>query len=283
MKRMILSGALAAAMAVPGLLAQPKPKSKGEFEALQALFKAQTPDERIAAAENVITKYADTEFKSIALFFEADSYQRKKDYENTVVYGERALEADPKNYQAMLLLAQEIAQHTKEFDLDREEKLAKVNKYAKGALEILKDAPKPNPSLTDEQWAGAKKDLSAQAHMAVGMGEMARKKLDVAEAEFKASLDVADKPDPANMVRLGVAYNQDGKYDEAIAQFDKVMATPDVNPTVRQFAQAERVRAIQRKNPPKPATGSAPVNPAAAGNPAPPANPAPPPADPKKP
>jgi hypothetical protein len=56
------------------------------------------------------------------------------------------------------------------------------------------------------------------------------------------------------MVRLGKVYSDDGKYDDAIAQFDKVMAMQDINVTVRQVAQAERVRTIQKKNPAKPPT-----------------------------
>jgi hypothetical protein len=69
------------------------------------MFGAQTADARIAAAENVLTKFADTEFKAVALYFEAASYEQKGDYEHTVVFGERTLEADPKHYQAMLMLA----------------------------------------------------------------------------------------------------------------------------------------------------------------------------------
>lgn len=268
MKRIILRGALAMvialAVALPGLLAQPKPKSAEELEALKTMFGAQTADARIAACENVLTKFADSEFKAVALYFEALSYDQKHDYEHTVVFGERAIEADPKYYQAMLLLAGVIAQHTKEFDLDREDKLAQVEKYAKSALELLKDAPKPNTTITDDQWTAAKKDFASQAHAALGMGALARKKLDVAESEFKLSLDVADRPDPATMVRLGKAYSDDGKYDDAIAQFDKVMAMQDINAQVKQVAQAERARTIQKKSPPKPA------------DPAPPANPAPP-------
>ena len=113
MKKIILSGApslaVAMAFAVPSLLAQPKPKSQPELEALQAMFGAQTADARIAAAENVLTKFADTQFKAVALYFEAISYDQKHDYEHTVVFGERTLEADPKYYQAMLLLADVIA------------------------------------------------------------------------------------------------------------------------------------------------------------------------------
>jgi tetratricopeptide (TPR) repeat protein len=272
MKKIIVSGTqalvIALAVAVPGLLAQPKPKSTPEYEALQAMFNAQTADARIAAAENVLTKFADTDFKAVALYFEAVSYDQKHDYEHTVVFGERTIEADPKYYQAMLLLAGVIAQHTKEFDLDREEKLAQVEKYAKNALDLIKDAPKPNPGITDDQWTAAKKDMASQAHAALGIGALARKRYDVAESEFKLSIDGADKPDPATMVRLGKAYSEDGKYDEAIAQFDKVMAIPDVNVTVRQVAQAERVRSIQKKNP-KPADAAPPANPAPPNPPTP--------------
>lgn len=259
MKRMILSGLCALVVAMPGLLAQPKPKSAAELEALKTMFAAQTADARIAAAENVLTKFADSDFKSVALYFEAMSYEQKGNYEQSVVFGERTLEADPKHYQAMLMLALEIAQHTKEFDLDRAEKLAQVDKYARTSLELLKDAPKPNPNVTDDQWAEAKKELVAQAHAALGMAALVSKKLDVAENEFKTAIATTDKPDPTVVVRLGKAYSEDAKYDEAIAQFDKVMAAPDASATVKQIAQAERVRAIQKKGganpsatPPKP-------------------------------
>jgi tetratricopeptide (TPR) repeat protein len=257
MKRIILRGALALAVGLPGLLAQPKPKSQAEVDALKVMFGATTADARIAACENVLTKFADTEFKAVALYFEAASYEQKGDYEHTVVFGERTIEADPKHFQAMLMLASVIAQHTKEFDLDREEKLAQVEKYAKTALELMKDAPKPNPNITDAQWVEAKKDFAAQAHAALGMGAMARKKYDVAESEFKLAIEGTDKPDPANIVRLGRSYSDDGKYDDAIAQFDKVMAMQDINVQVRQVAQAERVRAFQKKNP-KPADAAKP-------------------------
>lgn len=275
MNRIILRGSLALAIAVPGLLAQPKPKSKGEVEALQAMFGTQNPDARIAACENVLTKFKDTEFKSTVLYFEAFSYEQKGDYEHSVVYGEQTLAADPQHYEAMLLLAREIAQHTKEFDLDKADKLARVDKYAHGALEILKTAQKPRADIPDDTWAAAKRDYESEAHEALGVAALVEKKSDVAETEFKAALGNEAKPDPGIMVRLGMAYSQGGKYDEAIAMFDKVMAMPDVNPQFRQYAQAERVRAFQKKNP-KPAQPPAPAGAAAPANGSAPANPAPP-------
>jgi tetratricopeptide (TPR) repeat protein len=260
MTKAIMRGILAAAIAACGLLAQeaqvakqPQPKSKGEVEALQAVFNAQTPDARIQAVDALLAKYADTEFKPIVLFFAAASYEQKNDFEKMVVYSERTLEADPKNYNAMLMLARGFAQRTREHDLDREEKLARAEKYAKEAESLVQAAPKPRPDITDEQWTGAKKDLAAQSHQALGLTAMARKKYDVAAAEFKLAVDTASQPDPSDMVRLAAAYNLNNKPDDAIAVLDKVLAQPDLHPTIKQFAQAEKVRATQAKSGGKPA------------------------------
>jgi tetratricopeptide (TPR) repeat protein len=236
---------------------QPVVKSKEEADALMAMFNAKDSDSRIAAGEALVQKFADTQFKSLALFFIAASYLEKNDYEKTITYAERSLQADPENYQAMLMLARTLAGRTKEFDLDREEKLATVEKHGNRVLEILKTAPRPNPNVTDEQWDGAKKEFTAQVYEAFGMAAMARNKPDQAIEQYRKALDTSPNPDPATMVRLGVAYAKAAKYDDAVASFDKVMAMPQVDPAVRQVAQAERVRALQNKN-----GGAAPAAPA---------------------
>lgn len=242
----------APAQAAPAAQASPvaKPpqvKSKGEAQAVQAMFQAKTPDERIKAADALIVKYADTQFKPLALLFATMSAEQKGDFAQVVVYGERLLQADPKNYQGCLILARNIAQRTREFDLDREEKLAKVEKYVKQAEEALKAAPRPRPDITDAQWAAAKKDLMTQGNEALGLAAMARKNYDGAIAQFKIAVESASQPDPATMVRLGAAYNLAGKYDQAIPVLDKVLAMTDVHPAVKQFAQAEKARAVQAK------------------------------------
>jgi tetratricopeptide (TPR) repeat protein len=248
-----LSAIVAAAQAPAPAARQPKPKSQKEVEAIQAIFAAQDPDSRIKLAEELITKFADTEFKALALQIIAMSYQQKNDVEKMILYSERVLEAEPKNYSAMLMIAGAIAQRTREHDLDREEKLGQAEKYARDAMEILKTAPKPRPDITDEQWQAAKKDFNAQAHEALGMAAMARKKYDVAITELKASVEEASQPDPATMVRLGAVYNMTGKPDEAVAIIDKALAVPDLNPQIRQFATNEKIKANQAKAGAKPA------------------------------
>jgi tetratricopeptide (TPR) repeat protein len=230
-----------------GLLAQ-KPKSKGEVEALQAAFNATTVDGRIDAAQKALIKYSDTEFKPILLNMIAQCYQMKGDNDNVIIFAERTLkESDPKNYEAMLMLAEAYAQRTREFDLDKEEKLTKVDKYANDAIEAIKTANKPNAQVPDDQWAAAKKDYTARGYQALGLAAMVRKKYDVAITQFKTATETASQPDPAIEVRLASAYDAAGKYDDALAVIDKLMAKSDLNPAIRQFAQAERVRATQGK------------------------------------
>lgn len=250
--RMLAGVMLAGAFALSHLAAQevqrqPQVKSQKEAEAVMAIFQAPDADSRIQAAQDLLTRFADTEFKAIAMQMIAASYQQKNDFENMVVWAERTLEADPKSYHAMLMLASGLAQRTREFDLDREEKLARAEKYANQAMDILKTLPKPRPDVPDDQWEAAKKDFTAQAHEALGLAALARKKYDVAIAEFKLAIEGAANPDPATMVRLGAVYNMTGKHDEAIAVLDKVMNDPEVHPTIKQFAQAERARAYQMK------------------------------------
>src|SRR4051794_38381599 len=176
--RIVAAVALAASLA----MAQ-QPKSKGEYDALMAVQNAPDPDARIAAIESLLQKYADTQFKPQLLLMAAASAQQKNDFEKMTVYAERTLEADPQNFQAMLMLANGIAGRTREFDLDREEKLGRAEKYAKQAMDTLKTAQKPNPQITDEQWAAGKKDVESEAHVALGQIAMVRKKYDVASQE----------------------------------------------------------------------------------------------------
>jgi tetratricopeptide (TPR) repeat protein len=255
MKRSILAGVLALLSGITFLMAQkgPTPKSQKEVDAINAMIKAQTPDDRIKTANDLMTKFADTEFMAIAMLMTAEAYEQKNDFEKMEVWCEKTIEVDPKNYSCMLMMAGGIAKRSRENDLDLSEKLTRVDKFAKQALEVLKDAPKPNSGIPDDQWTAAKKDYASQAHEAFALAAVLRKKYDVAIAEFKEAIDGAGTPDPTTMVRLGQCYDQAGKPDDAIAILDKVMAMPNIHPQVRQFAQAERVRAIQAKGAAKPA------------------------------
>src|ERR1043166_1993711 len=126
MKRWILTGVLAVAFGVLSLMAQPQaqqkgpaggqgkqaqqgpaPKSQAEAQALQALFAAQgNPDAAIKAADDLLTKFADTDFKEIVTYMQAVAYEQKGDSDKAMIYAEKTLDVNPKNFQASLMIGQ---------------------------------------------------------------------------------------------------------------------------------------------------------------------------------
>jgi Tfp pilus assembly protein PilF len=226
-----------------------KKLTKKEVEGFMAIQNAQTPDARIAAADKFVTSFADSDLRSTALDIAAESAQQKNDMPQAIALAQSALDIDPKDYSAMLLISGELAKNTHENDLDKEEKLAKSEKLANDAVGAIQGSQKPAWSnASPEQWEAHKKDSVSQAHEDLGLAALARKKYDVAITEFKTAVDSASQVDPATMVRLAAAYDQAGKQDEGIAELDKVLALPNLNPVIKQFASAERARALMAKN-----------------------------------
>jgi tetratricopeptide (TPR) repeat protein len=221
----------------------PGPKTQAEQQAVQALLQAQTPDDIIKAAEEVVTKFPSSDFKSFALEREGEAYLQKNDNAKAIVYGEQALEADPMNFDADNLLANVLAATTRETDLDKEEKLSKADKYAHDSLTTL-EGPKPW-MYGDAQWVKVKSAAASQAYQALGNTALVRKKTDEAVADFQKGIDA--NPDPILMIRTGRALLTAKKPDEAIVWFDKAINAPDVPANIKGIAQTDKLRAQQSK------------------------------------
>ena len=224
----------------------PKAKSRAEAQAYMTMMQAQDPDSRIKAADEFLSKYANTEFKSIALYVEADAYQQKGDNVKAQTFAEQALDADPKNYDAEVMLSNIVAGTTHENDLDKDAKIARVKKMANDVIDGMKTATtKPNPQMTDEQWTRYKNGVQGQAYQALGTAALAEKKPEEAIKDFETGVQL--DPDPFMMIRAGRALLADKKPDEAITWFDKALNSPDANAQVKSIATSDKSRAEKMK------------------------------------
>jgi tetratricopeptide (TPR) repeat protein len=221
----------------------PKVKSKEEAAAIKKVTEAKSADEKIAAVDALVTGFADTVFKSVALMEAAEAEDSKSDYVKAVSYGELAIQADPMQFYGMILVAGELAQHTGKYDLDKEEKLGKAEKYVAQALAIIPTATKPAGGGSDADWNTFKKDQTANAYKDLGLVAQARGKYDEAAKQYQLSVDTAASPDTVTMARLANSYNEIGKYTEALAMATKVLKIDGLNPTVKQFAEQQQQRA----------------------------------------
>ncbi len=231
--------------------AGPKVKSQKELEALQKVQTATDPQARLQAIDNVLENFTDTEYKPLLMDMAIQTAQQVNDPAKVEVYSERALKDNPKDVTAQLAMASTTVQSTKEFDLDKEQKLTKSDKYANSAIESLKTAPSPNPQMTDAQWQDAKKQMTAEAYADLAAAAILRKKPDVAVTNLKTAADT--NPDPVILVRLANAYNEAKQPDNAITTCDRVLAMNEAQPQVKQIAQQEKARAEKLKSAPAPA------------------------------
>jgi hypothetical protein len=117
--RTILKYAVAMTLVAGFAMAQPKVKSKSEYNAFVAIQNEKDPDQIAKKVDEFLAKYADTQLKTMALNLAADAMQRKGDSVKAVVYAQSALDSDPKDYVAMLLISGELARQTRENDLDK--------------------------------------------------------------------------------------------------------------------------------------------------------------------
>jgi tetratricopeptide (TPR) repeat protein len=236
----------APAQAAPQQQLVPGTKSAGESQAVIALFQAQSsPDAIIKAADELLTTYADTVFKEQALYLQAAAYQQKGDLDKAQIFAERVLEVNPKNYQSALMIGEVLAQRTRENDLDKEEKLTRATKLLGDAIAGLNAAQNPNPQqLSEAQWLDGKKFLVSQAHNDLGMIALTRKKYDVAITEFKTANDGDSQP--AYQVRLATAYQLAGNNAEAVVVVDKILADPQLHPTIKKVAESIKAAASKK-------------------------------------
>jgi len=264
----ILQVAMMLALCAPlfAQVADPRPKSQKEAEALMAIQDATDPDVRIEAIHSLLTGFKNTEFKEYANFMMMLSYQQKNDFEMMLLYGESTLAINPTNLDTLLSLGYAIPARTGEFDLDKEEKLAKAEDFAKRALLAIPTLENTNEDITPEAWLVAKKNYMSQAHDSLGLIAMQRKDYAAAEGSFRQSLQVAGEQGATTFYHLARTLRELDKNDEAMEMIDKAIAAggvmtgsgQDLAKVVKAQLIKAKVAAMMKKSRPA-ATPAAPV------------------------
>ncbi len=259
MSRMILVGVVASLVAGQVLAQEeqqqgPRPKSMAESEALIAVQSATDPDTRIKAAEKVLMKFKKTEFKEWLLYMMVVSAGEKKDYVEMEIYADRLLEENPEHGLVLVDLGYLIAGQANRDDLDKSERLAKAEGFAKKALRIVPTMPKPNPEVTDELWLSERKIMMAQIHETLGIVAFMRDDDAGAEESFRKSIATAPRPRGTAYVRLGHALLEQGKYAEAEEASEKAMQAGDIPTSVTRRLRGDIAKAKQAGRKARPGT-----------------------------
>jgi len=245
-----ISACVAAALisALPAMADQknPKPKNKQEIAALQQVQAATDPDSQLKAITNVLENFADTDYKPMLISMAMQAAQQKDDMGLVTTWTQRALQEDPNNIEAHVVIAEATARHTRENDLDKADSIKTIETNANQALTMLKSASAAPPGVPDAQWPTIKAQLTGEAYEALGIAATLDKKLPDAVANFKLGA-AADPSGSVIKARLTKAYVDNKQYDEAISTANEILADSQAQPIVKQMAQQQKDFATKMK------------------------------------
>ena len=240
-------GTQAAAPAQPQGKRPPAAKTQKEFDAYQqAVTTAKDPASLEKAADDFATNFPDSELRILLYKAAARGYQNANNGDKMAEMSEKELKLDPDDPEALIGAAEVIAEKTRDTDLDKDQRWAQAQKYAQHATETI-DTDVAIPANTPQEKVDAYKGfLRSSAYSVLGTISFNQEKYADAEGYFHKSIDaLPNQPDPVVILRLSIALDKQGKYQDALKEANRVVGMTQENSSTGTLARRERDRLVQ--------------------------------------
>jgi tetratricopeptide (TPR) repeat protein len=217
------SGQTAPAANTPPGKRPPQAKTQPEFDAYNAAIGLTDPAAIEKAADDFTAKYPDSELRILIYKSAMQRYQQANNADKMLDMAQKALKIDPDEPEALLGVAQVLAERTRDTDLDKDQKLAESKKDAERALVTI-DTDVPTSGYPPEQLAAFKGFLRSEAYSILGTISFNAKNWTEAETNLRKSIDAfPQQPDAVAIFRLAVALDMQNKIPEAIKYDDQAV------------------------------------------------------------
>jgi tetratricopeptide (TPR) repeat protein len=194
----------------------PQAKTKEEYDAYNATKALPDGAAREKAADDFAKKFPDSELRLVLYEAAMNSYQQSNDGEKMLEMARKVLSYDPDQPDALVGVAQVLAERTHDTDLDRDQRIDEAKKDAQRAL-VTVDTDIPTAGQPPDQVALYKSFLKSEAYSIIGAIEYNGKAWTDAEADLRKSIDAfPQQVDPVAVLRLSLALDQQTKYAEAL-------------------------------------------------------------------
>jgi tetratricopeptide (TPR) repeat protein len=168
-----------------------------QYSLIQAAYKTTDSAARAALFERYVAAFPDSTYTAAARDQAAIAYQQAQNIPKMIESAQNALTADPNDVSMLILLA--------DYWSDNNQQLDKAAADAQKALDVLKDAKKPD-NVTDDQW-------QQQVTLEKGIALSSIGEVDVVKARNPAAIDAFKQAKPLlkannyyygrNLYRLG--------------------------------------------------------------------------------
>lgn len=225
----------------------PQAKTQPEFDAYNAAIANQKdPAAMEKAADDFATKFPDSELRVLLFKAAMRAYQNANNGDKMLEEAQKLLKLDPDDPEALIASAEVIAERTRDTDLDKDQRFAQATKDAQHALETI-DTDVPVPANIPQAQIDAYKGLlRSSAYSILGTIQYDQEKYVDAQGYFQKSIDAYPaQPDPVVVLRLALALDKQGKYQEALKEANQAVALTQDGTNAGTTARHERDRLMQ--------------------------------------
>jgi tetratricopeptide (TPR) repeat protein len=256
-------------------------KTQDEINAYNAIRRMSSGAEAETAARDFEAKFPQSELRALIYQNLMDGYQSADNADKAIETGRKSVALDPDNSVVLVMLANLLAERTRDTDLDHDQRYAEAMKDAQHGLDTVATGLVVPPGTAPERVQQIQQFLTALAHSAMGFVELNRHNDPAAEQHLRLAAQLNTlQPDAMVYLRLAIALDHQTKYNDALQATNKVLElTP--NGGVADLARQEKDRLLKLTGPAvaPPAPSVKPATPPAAT----PATPTPTPAPADKP
>jgi tetratricopeptide (TPR) repeat protein len=223
----------------------PQAKTQPEFDAYNAAVKLTDAAAMEKAADDFATKFPDSELRPVLYKATMHAYQQANNADKMMDMARKILSYDADDPEALLGVAQVLAERTRDTDLDKDQRLAEARKDAQHSLETV-DADIPTAGQPPERIEAYKGFLRSEAYAILGTIDFNAKAWPDAEGNLRKSIDAfPQQVDPIAVFRLSVALDMQNKYPEALKYANQAVDLTKEGTNAGDAARKEKDRLTQ--------------------------------------
>ncbi|MGH9447645.1 MAG: tetratricopeptide repeat protein [Terriglobia bacterium] len=226
----LLSGSIARAQSFPADVLYelpntpngPQARTRAELDTFGRVMESDTPAGIIATAEAFVDRYPKSQLLPMVRLREMRAEMEVNSYEGAVAIGRELLPENPRNLEALLLMASILPNFPPQDASRRAAILAEARKDIEAAGELLQTLHMPQ-GASAEEFLINKRRLKAALAEARGFVDLVAGQSQQAIREYRWALAHGGNPSPVTSLRLGQAYYMAGDLKNARAELKLAM------------------------------------------------------------
>jgi tetratricopeptide (TPR) repeat protein len=224
----------------------PQAKTQPEFDAWKAASANTDAAALEKAADDFAAKFPDSELRLLLYKNDMRLYQNANNAEKTDAMGRKVLSLDADDPEALVIVAEVIAERTRDTDIDKDQRYGEAIAMAQKATQTV-DTDIQVPAGTPQDKIDSYKSLlRSNAYSILGTIDFKKEDYTGAQENLQKSIDAfPSQPDPVVVLRLALTYDKQQKYPEALKFANRAVEMTQDNTAIGTPARRERDRLQQ--------------------------------------